>query len=147
MGDNLMARKTAKRAGGLVALVEKRAKKAAPKAKTRKPRQKITLGYIDSLPLSKEQKAKRESYRDLAGDWILGDKQFYTWYRKQPKAKIKTEALEDKNITLIKDALIEIKKKNPTFRIQRDGYLLKAGRAKKGEPPKFLVEPAPETKA
>ena len=130
MGDNLMPRKAAKQ------------KSKAAKAKTRKPRQKIDEAYIDSLPLSDEQKAKRKAYRDFAGDKVLGDKQFYTWYLKQPKAKIKTEAVEDKNVTLIKDALIEIKKNNSPFRIQRGGYLLKAGRAGKGEPPKFLVEAA-----
>ena len=132
MGDNLMPRKATKQ------------KRRPAKAKTRKPRQTVD---IDKLPLSAEQKEKRKAYRELAENKEMGDKQFYTWYRTQPKAKIKTEAVEDTNITLIKDALIEIKKNNSTFRIQRGGYLLKAGRAKKGEPPKFIVEPAPATKA
>ncbi len=112
------------------------------KAKARKPRRKIDEAYIDSLPLSDEQKAKRKAYRDFAGDKELGDKQFYTWYLKQPKAKIKTEAV-DENIPLIEKALKEIKKTNPNFEIKRPGYLITKGRAKKkGGPTPIVIKPA-----
>ena len=83
------------------------------KEKARKPRRRIDEAYIDSLPLSDEQKAKRKAYRNFAGDKKLGDKQFYTWYLKQPKSKTKIEVV-DENIPLIEKALNEIKKTSQT---------------------------------
>jgi len=78
----------------------------------------------------------------LAENKGMGDKQFYTWYLKQPKAKIKTEAV-DENIPLIEKALNEIKKTNPNFEIKRPGYLITKGRAKKkGEPTPIVIKPA-----
>ncbi len=111
------------------------------KAKARKTRQTVDIDKLVPTT-SPESQEKHKAYQKLAGNKKLANKQWYAWYRQQPKSKTKIEAVEDPNITLIKDALIEIKKKNSTFRIQRGGYLLKAGRAKKGEPPNFLVEPA-----
>jgi len=125
-------------------MAQKAAKQNSKPAKTKakKPRRKIDEAYIDSLPLSDEQKAKRKAYRDFAGDKELGDKQFYTWYLKQPKAKIKTEVV-DENIPLIEKALNEIKKTNPNFEIKRPGYLITKGRAKKkGEPTPIVIKPA-----
>ena len=72
----------------------------------------------------------------------MANKQWYAWYRQQPKSKTKNEVVDD-NIELIKEALIEIKKKNPKFDIKRPGYLITKGRAKKkGDPTPIVIKPA-----
>ena len=72
----------------------------------------------------------------------MANKQWYAWYRQQPKSKTKIQAV-DENITLIEKALNEIKKTNPNFEIKRPGYLITKGRAKKkGKPTPIVIKPA-----
>ncbi len=111
------------------------------KTKTRKPRQKVDIPKLVPTT-SPESQEKYKAYQKLVGDKDLANKQWYAWYRGQPKAKIKTEAV-DENIPLIEKALNEIKKTNPNFEIKRPGYLITKGRAKKkGEPTPIVIKPA-----
>jgi hypothetical protein len=111
------------------------------KAKAKKTRQTVDIDkLVPTTPPDFQEKHK--AYQKLAGNKDLANKQWYAWYRQQPKSKTKNEVVDD-NIELIKEALIEIKKKNPKFDIKRPGYLITKGRAKKkGDPTPIIVKPA-----
>ncbi len=131
-------------------MAKKTAKQSAPKAAKAKRTRKTRPTESELKPnLSPEHKEKLKEYQTLAGDKLLGFRQFYTWYIQNSKGKGKTASVaEDPNIKLIQDALIRVKQGHASFRIQRGGYLIKSGRATKGrEGPQFIVEPASKTKA
>ncbi len=111
------------------------------KAKAKKTRQTVDIDkLVPTTPPDFQEKHK--AYQKLAGNKDLANKQWYAWYRLQPKSKTMYEVVDD-NIELIKEALIEIKKKNPKFDIKRPGYLITKGRAKKkGDPTPIIVKPA-----
>ena len=53
--------------------------------------------------------------------------------------------MEDPNIKLIQDVLSKLKQDHASFRILREGYLIKTGRATKGrEGPQFKIEAGPK---
>ena len=111
------------------------------KAKARKPRRTVDIDKL-VLTTSPESQEKYKAYQMLAGNKKLANKQWYAWYRQQPKSKTKIEVV-DENIPLIEKALNEIKKTNPNFEIKRPGYLITKGRAKKkGEPTPIVIKPA-----
>jgi hypothetical protein len=111
------------------------------KAKAKKTRQTVDIDKLVPTT-SPDFQEKHKAYQKLAGNKDLANKQWYAWYRQQPKSKTKNEVVDD-NIELIKEALIEIKKKNPKFDIKRPGYLITKGRAKKkGDPTPIIVKPA-----
>ncbi len=111
------------------------------KAKAGKPRQTVDIDKL-VLTTSPESQEKYKAYRQLAGNKELANKQWYAWYRQQPKFKRKIEVV-DENIPLIEKALKEIKKTNPNFEIKRPGYLVTKGRAKKkGQPTPIVIKPA-----
>ncbi len=111
------------------------------KDKARKPRQSVDIGkLVPTTPPDFQEKHK--AYQKLAGNKDLANKQWYAWYRQQPKSKTKIQAV-DENIPLIEKALNEIKKTNPNFEIKRPGYLITKGRAKKkGDPTPIVIKPA-----
>ncbi len=83
------------------------------KAKAKKTRQTVDIDkLVPTTPPDFQEKHK--AYQKLAGNKDLANKQWYAWYRQQPKSKTKNEVVDD-NIELIKEALIEIKKKNPNL--------------------------------
>ncbi len=111
------------------------------KAKARKPRQNVDIDKLVPTT-SPESQENYKAYRQLAGNKELANRQWYAWYRQQPKSKTKIEVV-DENIPLIEKALKEIKKTNPNFEIKRPGYLITKGRAKKkGGPTPIVIKPA-----
>ncbi len=111
------------------------------KGKARKPRQTVDIDKLVPTT-SPDSQEKYKAYQKLAGNKELANKQWYAWYRQQPKSKTKIQAV-DENIPLIEKALNEIKKTNPNFEIKRPGYLITKGRAKKkGEPTPIVIKPA-----
>ncbi len=111
------------------------------KAKAKKTRQTVDIDkLVPTTPPDFQEKHK--AYQKLAGNKDLANKQWYAWYRQQPKSKTKIEVV-DENIPLIEKALNEIKKTNPKFDIKRPGYLITKGRAKKkGDPTPIVIKPA-----
>ena len=128
-------------------MAKKAAKSRAPKAAKAKRTRKTRPIESELKPnLSPEHKEKLKEYQTLAGDKLLGFRQFYTWYLKNSKGKGKTASVvEDPNIKLIQDVLSKLKQDHASFRILREGYLIKTGRATKGrEGPQFKIEAGPK---
>ena len=122
-------------------MARKAAKQTSKPTKPKRTRQTVDIDQLVPTT-SPESQEKYKAYQKLAGNKELANKQWYAWYRQQPKSKTKIQAV-DENIPLIEKALNEIKKTNPNFEIKRPGYLITKGRAKKkGEPTPIVIKPA-----